>query len=319
VPHVIQAEGLLVLTDWKNSILDGQVFSGQNQIDTWMSESAGSVDLSNARVWMRGAQKFAMGHARQNNVVGKTRLARYFGAGVHPSPRDTDDAQHFAVRLRILNRSIRRILLIRQMSSCMPAGVPPRIWILFRCPVLLRNLDHGGLDRLENLQIPGAPAQDAGERHANLIATWLWLLIQQSLGGYQNRRRAVSALRCTEVGEGVLQGMKISFQSETFDSQHVPRVALDSEDQTGQHRLAVQKNRASAALSQLAAVLRSGVAKILAQDLEQSLVRGEGDVNLFAIQSKTNVRCFPRFDRQCDHAKSPPPGKRLARACRSPP
>src|SRR6267143_514424 len=50
VPHMIEAEGLLVLADGKNPVLDGQIFAGENQIDTGVSGSAGSVDLSNARV-----------------------------------------------------------------------------------------------------------------------------------------------------------------------------------------------------------------------------------------------------------------------------
>src|ERR1700674_3577948 len=73
VAHVIEAEGLLVLADGKNSILDGQILPGENQIDTGVSESAGSVDFSNACVRMRGVQRCAMGHAREEDVVGKAR------------------------------------------------------------------------------------------------------------------------------------------------------------------------------------------------------------------------------------------------------
>jgi hypothetical protein len=109
---MIHAKGLLVLTDWKNSVLDGEVSSCENQIDSRVSESAGSVDLSNARMWMRGAQQFAVGRARQINVIGKACLARYFGTGVHPAARDADDAQLFAVRLRILAGLIWHVLLI---------------------------------------------------------------------------------------------------------------------------------------------------------------------------------------------------------------
>src|SRR6266850_8578116 len=100
----------------------------------------------------------------------------------------------------------------------------PRTRMLFRRYVLLRNLDHGGLDGLKNLEISGAAAQDAGERRANLIASRMSMLIQQGFRGDQNRGRAVSALRCPEIGEGVLQRMQSSFQSETFHGQDVPGV-----------------------------------------------------------------------------------------------
>jgi hypothetical protein len=115
--HVIEAEGLLVLADGKNPVLDGQVFPGEDQIDSGASESAGSVDLSNAGVRMRGAQKFAMGHARQEDIVGEARLAGNFGAGVHPAARDADDAQFPGVGLRIFRGMFRKIFLIWQVPS----------------------------------------------------------------------------------------------------------------------------------------------------------------------------------------------------------
>jgi hypothetical protein len=170
---------------------------------------------------------------------------------------------------------------------------------------LLRNFDHGGFDGLKNLEIASATAKDAGKSYANLIPTYLWMLIQQRFCSDQNRGRAVSALRRTEIGEGVLERMKIPFQSEAFDGQHIPRVALDSEDQAGKHGLAIQKDRAGTALSELTAMLRPGVAEVFAKDFEQRLVGRERDVNLLTVQGYANVRCFLRCDRQCDHAQSP--------------
>ena len=40
MPHMIDAEGLLVLAYWKNSVLDRQVFAGQHQIYSRASERA---------------------------------------------------------------------------------------------------------------------------------------------------------------------------------------------------------------------------------------------------------------------------------------
>jgi hypothetical protein len=82
-----------------------------------VSESAGSVDPLNARVRVRRAQKFAMSHARQENVVGKTRLTGYFRAGVHPAARDADDAEFPGVGLRIFRGPFRRIFLTWQIPS----------------------------------------------------------------------------------------------------------------------------------------------------------------------------------------------------------
>jgi hypothetical protein len=115
VAHVIEAEGLLVLADGKNPVLDGQVFPGENQIDAGVSESAGSVNLSNARVRMRGAQEFAMGHARQEDVIGEASLTGYFCTGVHPAARDADDMEFRGVGLRIFRGMFQRIFLIWQV------------------------------------------------------------------------------------------------------------------------------------------------------------------------------------------------------------
>jgi len=101
VADVIDAEGLFVLTDGKDSVFDGEIFAGENQIDAGMGEGAGGADLSNARVGMRGAQEFAVGHAGEKNVVGKTSLASDFGASIDAAARDADDAKFFAVGLRV--------------------------------------------------------------------------------------------------------------------------------------------------------------------------------------------------------------------------
>src|SRR6266849_1732187 len=111
------------------------------------------------------------------------------------------------------------------------------------------------------------------------------MLIQQGFCGDQNRGRAVSALRRAEIGESVLQRMKMSFQAEAFDGQDIPGVAFDSEDQAGEYGFAVQKNGARATLSQFPAVFRAGVAEILAKDFEESFVGCERDVYLLTVES----------------------------------
>src|SRR6266850_4636177 len=131
------------------------------------------------------------------------------------------------------------------------------------------------------------------------------MLLQQGFRGDQNRGRAVSALRCPEISEGLLQRMQSSVQNKAFDGQHLPGGALNSEDQAGEHGLAIQNNGARAALSQFTAVLGAGVAEILAKNFEQSFVGCERDVYLLTIQRHSNVRRLLRCDRKCDHASSP--------------
>jgi hypothetical protein len=55
-----------------------------------------------------------------------------------------------------------------------------------------------------------------------------------------------------------------------------------------EHRLAIRKDRASAALAQLAAVFGSSEAQILPKDFEKSLVDGEPELVLCAVDAETN-------------------------------
>ena len=59
-----------------------------------------------------------------------------------------------------------------------------------------------------------------------------------------------------------------------FDRLDAAALALDRQHQAGEHRLAVDEHRARAALAELAAVLGAGEVEILAEHLEQGLVRG---------------------------------------------
>jgi hypothetical protein len=187
----------------------------------------------------------------------------------------------------------------------MYGGVPLYTRKLFRCSVLLRDLDHGGFYGFKNLEISGATAKDSGERRANLIACGMGMLVQQGFRGDQNRGGAVAALRRAEIGEGVLQWMEMAFQAQPFDSQDGSGVAFNTEDQAGEHGFAVEKNGASAALTEFAAVFRAGVAEIFPKEFEQSFIRGEGNVNLFAIERHAKVRSFLGFGRKRNQNKSP--------------
>src|SRR5713101_501103 len=169
----------------------------------------------------------------------------------------------------------------------------------------IRDLEHCGFDGFEYLKIARAPAQVSGDCFADLIASRVRILIQQSLRGHQNCRRAIAALRRSEIGESILQWMKVTVFSEAFDCQNVLSTALECQHKTGKHRLAVEKNGASAAFSEFTAVLRAGVTEILAQDLQQSLIGREGNIGQFAVQRESYLRCLLRFDGQCVHVQSP--------------
>src|SRR6267378_4983901 len=110
--------------------------------------------------------------------------------------------------------------------------------------VLLRDLQHRGLDGFENLKIARAPAKVSGDRFPDLIASGMRVLIQQGLRGHQNCRRAIPALRRSEIGKSILQGMQLSIFSEAFDGEYLPSATFEGQHQAGKHWFAVEKNGA---------------------------------------------------------------------------
>src|SRR6202521_4354677 len=135
----------------------------------------------------------------------------------------------------------------------------PSPWNLrYRFP-LVPDFEHRGFNGLENLKIARAPAQISRDRFADLIAAGVRIPIQQSLRGDQNCRRAIAALRRSQIGKGILQWMKIPIFSEAFDGQYLPSATFECQHEAGEHGLAVEKNGASAAFSQLTAVLCPGM------------------------------------------------------------
>jgi hypothetical protein len=102
-------------------------------------------------------------------------------------------------------------------------------------------------------------------------------------------------LRSAEIGECILQGMKVSIRSEAFYRFHFPSIAFDSQHEAREHGLAVQNNGAGTALSEFAPVFGSGVAQILPKHFQQSFVWSKRHINNFAVQRDSNVSCFLGF------------------------
>src|SRR5436309_2054875 len=82
-------------------------------------------------------------------------------------------------------------------------------------------------------------------------------------------------LRGAQVGDRLLQGLQLAALRHRFDGSHGVAGARETQRQARQDRRSIQQHGARAALTQLAAVLRSGESQILAQYLEQRLMRRE--------------------------------------------
>src|SRR5262249_34372218 len=86
-----------------------------------------------------------------------------------------------------------------------------------------------------------------------------------------------------------LQRMERRASREALHGLDRAAVALDRERETGKERHAVHEHRAGAALAELATVLGPGEPQILAQHLEQGLVRRERRLERLAIDAYGDV------------------------------
>src|SRR5262245_21121632 len=155
----------------------------------------------------------------------------------------------------------------------------------------------GGFDRLVDLLVAGAAAEVAGDRLADSFAGRIGLALEQGFRGHQDARGAVAALRRSEVGKSGLQRMQLGAAGKAFHGLDAAPLALHRQHEAGELRLAVEQYGAGAALAELAAVLGAGEGEVLAQDLEQRLVRGEGRLHRLAVdaQIQLHVALHRRF------------------------
>ena len=84
--------------------------------------------------------------------------------------------------------------------------------------------------------------------------------------------------------------MQPSVGPEPLDRRDRASLALEAEDEAGQHRLVIEQHGACAALAELAAVFGAAEIQILTQNLEQRLVRRERDLGRFAVDRQRDVR-----------------------------
>src|SRR6202158_2230132 len=81
--HMMQAEGLFVLADRENSVFDGQIFAGEDEVDAGVGGGPRDVDAADASVRARGAEEGAGDQAGEGKVSGEAGLPGDFGAGIH--------------------------------------------------------------------------------------------------------------------------------------------------------------------------------------------------------------------------------------------
>src|ERR671915_2629979 len=154
----------------------------------------------------------------------------------------------------------------------MPAPIAPRPATPTRSispAIALPHLPGGPLDRLDDPQVAGAAAEVAGEGLAQLLVAGIRMLPQERLHRHQEARSAEPALERVRLMESALERVEAIVAREALDRPERAAARLDRQHQAGPHRLAVELDRAGTADALLAADLRAGETRGVADEVGQ--------------------------------------------------
>jgi hypothetical protein len=119
----------------------------------------------------------------------------------------------------------------------------------FRFALYLAHAIGGVQDRLHNILIARATANDPFKPFPDFFFRGVWILLQQSDSGHHHPGGAVPALQAVTFPKALLNGVKLRDVAEAFYSGHLTAFRLDGEDRTGLHGIPVQQDGAGAALA----------------------------------------------------------------------
>src|SRR5215468_9377789 len=143
-----------------------------------------------------------------------------------------------------------------------------------RCPRWSSSLTsaHAGRTRahgLDDVVVAGAPAQVALEPVPDLVLAGIRHPLAQVGRAHDHARRAEPALQAVVLAERGLHRMELAAAGQALDGRDLGPVGLDREHRAGLDRLAVDVDGARAALTGIAADVRTGEPEVLAQRLDQ--------------------------------------------------
>ena len=112
-------------------------------------------------------------------------------------------------------------------------------------------------------------------------------------GRHDLTRRAVAALQCVVIDEGLLHRMKVTTRArQPFNGQHRTSVRLHSWRQARHDPAAVQMHRAGAALTVIATLLPAGEIQVFAQQIKQRGARIDCHRPRLAIDGQRHADAF---------------------------
>src|SRR6266545_895957 len=144
------------------------------------------------------------------------------------------------------------------------------------------------LDSLDDLDVARAAAQMADQCFADVVLARIRVLVQQRLGGEDETRRAESALHAAFLHERCLDLIENPAFGETFDRLDVLALRLHREIEARVDRLAVDQDRAGAALTFLAGAFGAREADRLPQRFEQRAPGRDENVVGLAVDAQAD-------------------------------
>jgi len=166
--------------------------------NTFHRQRRRQIDVLNLRVRHSAANQLDVRRTRQLNVIRKSRLPGYFCPTVYTSKRSLSPTSLESLAGVEIALTMRRL----------PRYFGTTEIFLSRPPVIASLLRRGPLDRFDDAVVAGTATDVSGQSLGDLFVIGFRIPGKQCFRNHQYARRAITALRCTEIGKSLLQRMQ---------------------------------------------------------------------------------------------------------------
>jgi hypothetical protein len=146
----------------------------------------------------------------------------------------------------------------------------------------------GFSNRGDDVLVTGAATHRPLDPMPHLGLARVWIAIDQIVGGHDHAGRTESALQTVLVPERLLHGMQLPVGGQTLDRDHGRAVGLNGEDRARLDGLAIDEDRARAALAGVTADVGAGEAEVVAEKVHEEEARLDFRVLLRAVDGEGN-------------------------------
>lgn len=155
----------------------------------------------------------------------------------------------------------------------------------------LCNRASGALDRADDARMRSTSAQMPRERGSDLVLGRIRIVVEQHLRRQCHRRDTVPALRRLFFDERSLHGVQLRRRAKALGSDDLPAYECARRCDARRQHLAVDDDRARAALLQTTSELRRCQPKVVSQDIQQRCRRVDSDHTRLAVDLKLKRLC----------------------------